>query len=60
MAHACAVADAEHLPAEFRHAYYLDADLGANFDATLLVYRQLSIVDGSAAAKDFYEAYAIF
>ena len=38
VAHASAVARAERLPAEFHRANYLEADLGAGFDAVLLVY----------------------
>lgn len=38
IAHARAIASAEGLPAEFRRASYLEADLGSGYDAALLVY----------------------
>ena len=41
VAHAQAVAAAEGLPARFRVADYLTDDLGAGFDAALLVYEDL-------------------
>lgn len=38
IAHACAVADAEQLPATFWRSDYLQDDLGCGYDAAILIY----------------------
>ena len=50
IAHARSVAEAEDLPATFVHGNYLDAPLGADHDAALLIYEDFCVLSPTQRA----------